>query len=106
MNKPVIALGAVLLLAAAACGGGEKAKDAVITVTLTLPDAKSGGAADRGGELLEAFAKEQAGEILAVKRRGRVLEISMKIRELSEINRIKKAIINTEPGAEYRIEHQ
>ena len=63
------------------------------------------GEASFSDELLRAFREENAGEIIAVRKGARALEVSMRIRELSDINRIKKAIIRTEPGTEYRIEH-
>lgn len=93
-------------LLSVSCGEGGKAEEALISITLRLPDPSEEKTTLFSDRLLQAMEVEGAGRVTAVKKGKKLLELSVRIEKLSDINQIKRAIIDIEPAAEYRIEHR
>ena len=95
-----------LTVSCARGGNGTETAGSVIVLTLQVPGASEDRMASLGERLLQTFRAVDVGEITGTDRKGTVLEVTIQVRELAAINRVKKAVIDIAPSAEYRIEHR
>ena len=105
LRATTFAAAAALLMS---CGGdrrGARQEGVSVTITLGIPDTTTAERDAVSSKFLKAFERSVAREITDVSKGPHVLEITMRISELSAINDIKRAIIEIDPGTEYRIEH-